>query len=356
MVLVQIWELIKAAARELLWGLRAVSREVELWKTRARAIPDGPIRSDALDSLTHKRPNADGAALFWTLPDHRNPRLLGALVVYETMADFLDSTNERGAIAGPTNGDQLHHALIEAIDLDTPICDHYRHHPWRDDGGYLSALVYAGRGRCATLPSYALVRDALICAATLAQVQSPNHEPDPIRREELLKEWALLVVSVHDLAWFELAAAASAWLTVFVLLALASKPSCLEHDVADACAAYFPWVALTAASLDSYVDMVEDAAENRHNCMEDYLTGETATQRLREVAHRAVHETQTLRHGHRHAVILASMIAMYLSKDSARTPELRATSKSIAQASGPLTQLLTPILRAWRVASSQRAA
>jgi tetraprenyl-beta-curcumene synthase len=352
----EVWALVKAASRELLWGLRAVSHEVELWKVRARSIPDRTIREDALASLTHKRPNTDGAALFWTLPNRRNTRLLRSLVVYETMADFLDSVNERGADAGTANGCQLHLALVEAIDPESPVSDHYRLHPWQDDGGYLHMLVQSGREICAALPSYAHIRTRLIRAATLAQVQGINHEPDPIRREEALKEWVKrLPPEEQELEWFELGSAASAWLTVHVLLALASKTECRERHGSDADAAYFPWVALTAATLDSYVDMAEDAAEGRHNCMNDYLTNDTAARRICEVVQRSLRETQALQDGHRHVVILASMIAMYLSRDSVRIQELRASTKSIAQAGGSLTRLLVPVLRAWRIATSQRA-
>lgn len=352
----EVWALVKAASRELLWGLRAVSHEAGLWTLRARSIPDSAIRQDALASLTQKRPNADGAALFWTLPDRRNTRLLGSLVVYETMADFLDSANERGADAGTANGHQLHLALVEAIDPERPVSDHYRLHPWQDDGGYLHRLVEAGRETCAALPSYPHIRARLIRAATLAQVQGLNHDPDPTRRELALKEWARrLPPEEQELDWFELASAASAWLAVHVLLALAAKTGCRERHGSGAYAAYFPWVALTAAMLDSYVDMAEDAADRRHNCMNDYLTSETAAHRICEVAQRSTRETKTLHDGHRHTVIFSSMIAMYLSRDSARIPELRASSKRIAHAGGLLTRLLVPVLRAWRIATAQRA-
>ena len=56
--------LVGAVARELCWGLRAVSREVEVWRGRAATIPDHTIREDALSSLESKRGNTDGAALF----------------------------------------------------------------------------------------------------------------------------------------------------------------------------------------------------------------------------------------------------------------------------------------------------
>src|SRR5664280_3630266 len=70
----QVWALLAAAARQLLWGLRAVSREIHVWQARAQSIPDAAIREDALNSIERKRGHTDGAALFWILPRHRNLR------------------------------------------------------------------------------------------------------------------------------------------------------------------------------------------------------------------------------------------------------------------------------------------
>ena len=69
-----------SAVRELLWGLRSVSRELRAWRGCAQAIPDGPLREDALSSLARKRTHADGAALFSILPRQRSPRLLRLLL------------------------------------------------------------------------------------------------------------------------------------------------------------------------------------------------------------------------------------------------------------------------------------
>ena len=49
------------------------------------------------------------------------------------------------------------------------------------------------------------------------------------------------------------------------------------------------------------------------------------------------------------------MVAMYLSKDSARDPALHATTDSFVRAAGSLTRLLLPILRLWRITNGQRA-
>ncbi len=352
----QVRALVVAVVRELCWGLPAVSEEVEDWRGRAAAIPDNAIREDALSSLESKRGNTDGAALFWILPDTRRPDLLRLLVTYEIMCDFLDSISERGAAAGLANGRQLHLAFTEALDPGAPISDYYLYHPWRDDGGYLRLLVELCRAACLLLPSYMAIRPALIRAATLAQVQGLNHELDPHLRDVTLRDWVAREFADRlGLAWYELSGSASTWISVLALLALASEPGRRPQEGVETYAAYF-WVCLAATVLDSYVDEVEDTNNGDHSYFAHYPTKEEGVRRAREIVRRAMHEVGTLRNGHRHAVIVACMIALYLSKDSALTPELALTSQMLLRSGGPLAALLGPVLRAWRVAYSLRGA
>jgi tetraprenyl-beta-curcumene synthase len=348
--------LVTAVVRELRWGLRAVSREVEVWRGRAAVIPDDVIREDALSSLEGKRGNTDGAALFWTVPDSRRPHLLRLLVTYEIMCDFLDSVSERGAAVGLANGRQLHLAFTEALDPGTPMSDYYRHHPWRDDGGYLRKLVEACRDGCVSLPSYVEIRPTLIRAASLAQVQGINHELDPQLRDMALREWtAREFAGREDLTWYELSGAASTWIAVLALLTLASEPNRHHREGAETYAAYF-WICLTATVLDSYVDQAEDTANGDHSYFGHYPTKEAGVRRAQEIVQRATREARSLHNGHRHAVIVACMVALYLSKDSARTPETSRTSRRLLRSGGPLAMLLGPVLRAWRVAYALRSA
>jgi tetraprenyl-beta-curcumene synthase len=352
----QLCSLAGATARELLWGLRAVSREVRGWHTRASSIPDEVLRADALRSLSSKRASTDGAALFWTLPDGRSPNLLRLLVAFEVMADFLDNVSERGVQAGPANGIQLHVALSEALDPGAPVSAYYRHHPWREDGGYLRALVGACRERCARLPHYGNVRSRAIHAATLARMLGLNHEPDPQLRDTALREWARSEArSWEELAWFESTAAASGWLTVLALLALAAgrgEPE--EGRVRATCAAYLPWISLVATMLDSYADQAQDAVAAQHSYIAHYPCAEVAVERVGEIVREAARRARALPDGARHTVIVACMVAMYLSKDSSRTPQMRASTRNLAAAGGSLSRLLLPVLRIWRVLYSQR--
>ncbi len=69
----------------------AVAREVEHWRALAQAIPDPPLREDALHALEDKRAHIDGAALYWTLTTRQSTTALQALVAFEVMAEYLDN-------------------------------------------------------------------------------------------------------------------------------------------------------------------------------------------------------------------------------------------------------------------------
>jgi tetraprenyl-beta-curcumene synthase len=353
----QLTTLAHATARELAGGLSLVAREVRLWRARASAIPDTSIREDALSSLANKRGHTDGAALFWIVPRARCPQLLRLLVAYEIAWDFLDSTNEHGATAGQANGRQLHLALIDALDPSRPISDYYRHHPWRDDGGYLRSLVELCRAICIRLPAYERVRTRLVAEASRAQVLSINHDLDPVQRDAALREWAASE-HVEDLNvdWFELTGAASASLTVHALLAVCAEPAYTDADIARVHGAYSPWISAATTMLDSYVDQSEDSANGDHSYIAHYRTPAEAQRRVSELIQRSLAEARALPNGERHALLVACMIAMYLSKDSARAPQLRETTASFIDAGGSLTKILLPILRLWRIAYAQRSA
>lgn len=343
-------------ARELLWGLPAVAHEVRAWRRRARTTPDAQIRAHALTSLAHKRGNIDGAALFWTLPRTRNATLIRLLASYEMICDFLDSINEPALAAHPANGRQLHLSLIEALDFNQPPADHYRHHPCHDDGGYLKAHVDACRVRSAALPAYQRVREQVIREAIRFEIIAINHDIAPSRRETAHRGWATReFLSPSEASWFELTAAATASLTIHALLALSADPAASDTNLSRTQDAYSPWITLTTTMLDHLVDQAEDETGGNHSYVAYYPTSEAATQRIHELVRRCLRETYTLEHSERHTLIAACMIAMYLSKDSARTPSMRATTSSLAGAGGSLTRLLVPILRVWRIAYAQRS-
>jgi tetraprenyl-beta-curcumene synthase len=273
------------------------------------------------------------------------------------MADYLDCTSERGAYIGIANGLCLHRALRDALDRSSPVCDYYAHHPWKRDGGYLQALVVTCQQTSALLPSFDVVHRLVDRAASLTEVLALNHEPNPVLRDRLLSAWAgMQFGDASDLTWFEWCGGASAWLTVFALLALAAEDDCRAVDAKAVYDAYLPWVSLAGTMLDSYVDLSEDSTEGAHSYIAHYPSLQTATQRIVAILRRSLSEIAELPNSNRHMVIVSCMVAMYLSKDSARAPAARDANKKIAHTSGALGHVLVRVLRAWRILYKQQSA
>jgi tetraprenyl-beta-curcumene synthase len=359
--------LARASARELIWGLRLVSKEVEGWRARAAQIPDAELRIDALTAIRRKRGNINGAGLFWTLPARRNRHLLGALVAYEILADYLDCVSERTAGLGVVDGRQLHLAMVQALDPTADMSDYFHHNPGGDDGGYLRTLVESCRAHCAALPGYEEVRPVLLRAASLSAVLAINHEPNPGHREQALQEWDADQQVEHTRRapdgdganrWYERTAGASAWLTVLAMLALAAEAAPAAWTAEQTYTAYLDWISPAGAMLDSYGDIAEDTADGEHSYIAHYPNMDVAVERVSELVRRSRSEARTLPGGARHDVIAACMIAFYLSKDSVRVraPETRQGTRRLRRAGGPLVALLLPVLRVWRIAHGQRSA
>lgn len=356
--------LLAAAARQLAWGLPRAARQIRIWRARAQAVSDAQIRADALDVVRCKRAHIDGAALFWIVLRRRSPRLLDLLVSYEMMLDFLDYAGERGQepgrdiAAGRADGEQMHRALLDALDPDRSRTDHWLHHPWRDDARYLAALIFACRSSTTSLPSYSRVRSfGAREAGRASEVLAINHIACASVRDAELRLWARRHFTAGSgMSWFELSAAVSGSLGVHSLFVLAADRCTTSAQAETTYAAYMPWVALSTAMFDSWADQIEDAEEGSHSYVAHYDSASTREARLEEIASETMRAVLALPDGRRHAVIVSSMIAMYLTKDAARTPELAAATRRLARAAGTLTVALVPILRAWRIVFLQRAA
>lgn len=312
-----------------------------------------PIRQDALSALECKRGQTDGAALFSILPRNRSLPLLRLLVAYQLTWDYLDSVHERSP--DEANGRQLHLALVHALQPGGHSADYYRHHPWHNDGGYLAALIKVCRKCCGLLPCFDRVQPLVLQEARRAQVLALNHL-DPVHRDGALKAWSDHEFPAgHEASWFELTGACSAGLTIFALLALASEHGCDHHAIERTHRTYFPWTSVGATMLDSYVDESDDVESGDHIYISHYPSSAEATERVAQLLKRAMREAATLDGGEKHMVIAACMTALYLTKDSARSPAMRDRTRMLAVAGGSLTRLLIPVLRLWRIAYAVRS-
>jgi hypothetical protein len=105
--------------------------------------------------------------------------------------------------------------------------------------------------------------------------------------------------------------------------------------------------------LDSFVDQFDDRESGQQCYVAYYGTPEQATRRIGQLVRRCLLETHALKDGERHRLLAACMVAMYLSRESARGPALWRSSRRIAHSGGALTRTLIPVLRLWRIANGQ---
>jgi tetraprenyl-beta-curcumene synthase len=351
--------LARASTRQLVWVRPRVLREVARWETCASNISDERLRAQSLASLREKRNLLLGAAFFCILPRKRQASLLTLLVAFEVLWDLLDVLSEDPDSGGAVSCAQLHLALVEALTPGAPASDYYRFRPGGDDDGYLRALVDVCQTECSRLPSYSRVMTLVLDGVANCSVQAINHEHSPRRREGSLRRWvADTFPGDRAMPWFELAAAASAFMP-HPLLALASEPGCTEERAARVCAGYFPSLSLAIVMLDSYVDRAEDLERGEHSYVAYYGNEQVTASRLIEIIQTMERAMQGLGDRHRHAVVAGFMVAMFLSQDEAHTTPLSAWTRQMVEQSSGITRLALPLLRTFRnlsgIGSSSRA-
>jgi tetraprenyl-beta-curcumene synthase len=335
----------RAAGRELGWGLRGVRADQAHRRDRARRIADPALRADALAAIAAKRSVTNGAAFFWTLPPQRSAALHRLLLAFQTLANLLDVLSERDAAQADAAPRPWVLAIGDAVDPGAPP-----RRPGGLDGGggdYLDALVAACRDGCAALPAFAAVRPVLAREAGNARALDLEHDPDPVRRHAALRAFAEERLAGTELEWFELTAGASSMLTVIVTLALAADARTTAADAEDAVAAYRTIAALSAL-LDNYIDQFEDRGSWVNNYLELYPSPEAAVARLGTLIERSLAAAAALRDGDRHVVLVATMVAMFLTSRSVTEGPAAASTRALLARSGPLTRALVGPLLAWR--------
>ncbi|HTA96983.1 MAG TPA: DUF2600 family protein [Solirubrobacteraceae bacterium] len=329
---------------------------VARWRRRARRIPDPVLRQLALDALD-KRGNIEGAAAFAAfVPLARRTDVTRATSAFQAAYNLLDILGEQPSPDPVLDGRRLHEALVYAVtpkgttaprgsevgSLDTDsssadgcttegarALDWYEHHPQRNDGGYLDALIEECRDAFAALPSHLMAApSAQAAAARIVAFQSLNLSRSQGEHTGL-EQWARAATPPGtDLQWWETAAAAGSSLGVHVLIAAAAGPQLEMGEVNVLAHAYFPWIGGLHSLLDNLIDKHEDEAAG-HRSLIEYYGPEQAAQRMRWIAEQALEKAGGLPHSRRHIVILAAMIGNYLATPEAHSAELQPIGDSV---------------------------
>jgi tetraprenyl-beta-curcumene synthase len=332
-----------------------VRRELRRWDRRAQAIPDRTLSEQALAKLGHERFNTEVAATLATLvPPVRRHTAVEAIVALEVMYDYLDGLTEQPVPDPLGNGRQLYRAFADATAPAGPLADHYRHHPQRDDGGYLASLVTACRRALWSLPAAPTVVPLMETVLTrCGEAQTRTHAVARLGAGQL-RSWVLAQPEAGGLRWSEAAAgAAASVLAAHALIALAADPATSAADAEHVAAAYLTTCALSTL-LDSLIDAEDDALGGRHAYLAYYADDAEAAERLAVLARAAVAEAALLPGAPHHLITVAGAVAFYLSAAAADRERVRRVTTPMATELGPLLEPALAIFATWRRAKRGR--
>jgi tetraprenyl-beta-curcumene synthase len=317
-----------------------VCREIRWWTRRASRIPDPLLRRLALETLTHKRPNLDGAAAFAAfIAQPQRVMVIRCLVAFQIAYDYADTLSEQPNDHPEANSAQLHQALRQALRAASSDHDDYHAYGSANDHGYLADLVDTCRTGLVALPSYPTVaalaqRSASrIIAFQTFNARATNDSGGAYAR------WA-----THEtphgapLQWWETAAAAGSSLPTFALIATAAKRDVSVQAAVQINNAYFPWIGALHTLLDSLIDHRRDVAAGEHSLITHYESPHAMAYNMDNLAIESKRLAGGLPDAAQHLLILTSMASLYLSDPEARQPHAELTTNRLVPTMGPLAR------------------
>lgn len=318
------------------------------WTLRAEEIPDPALRRAALDNLRDAVWHIEVAAMLATLAPRALRRdVVTAQVALEVAYDYLDTLTEQRVDDQLANGLTLYAAVVDAVDQG-PARDYYAHHPRREDGGYLDALVETCASRYDALPSAGTVRPVVLrTARQTAVAQARTHATDALGIQQLA-DWAASETG-QPLQWWEAAAGMAASVVgMHALIATAARPMTSTETAAELAELYLPLCSLTTL-LDSYDDRARDLADGSHSFVGYYANLGRALAGIASVAQYASARAAAMNEDrHHHLVMVAGVAGFYLSGYAAQDAD--AIGRVLPRSIRPIVAAIVSLFRVWRAA------
>lgn len=337
-----------ATLRYWLGVFPAAQSEIRRLRQRAREIPDPVLRDLAIDAQRHKWACLEGAAAFATfLTSGQRTGLAHLLVNLQALLDYADTLMEQPSDDPATNARQLHQAFLVALQPDLPHRDYYRYHAHSQDGGYLAHLADACRTLVRELPSYDVAAQAITRHAERMVFYQSTVNLATVADHPGLEQWASLQASGAALRWWEMGAACGSSLAIFAHIAAAADPGLMPEHVDAIEALYWPWAEALHILLDSLIDRAEDRETQQPNLLDHYSSQAEMTERLGLLASETAKRADEVPPHHR--LILAGMVALYLSDEQAWIASARPASEVILAATGTLAKPALLLLRSRRL-------
>lgn len=326
-----------------------VRREIRRLRHRASEIPDPVLRRLALDAQRRKWASLEGAAAFATFTRRQQRAGVARLLVdLQGVFDYADTLMEQPSDAPVANSRQLHQAFVAALQPDLPHSNYYQHHARCEDGGYLTELIDTCRTFIRELPSYPIVADAVMRHARRIVFYQSDINLATTNDHPCLARWGSKQAPGTDLNWWEVGAACGSSLAIFAHIAAATDPALTSCEVDAIEALYWPWAEALHILLDSLIDRTEDRETHQPNLLDHYTSQAEMAERLGLLASKTVKRAHEVAPHHR--LILAGMVALYLSDEQAWIASARPASELILAATGTLAKPALLLLGARRFA------
>lgn len=313
----------------------AVDIELNRWAKKSGCAEDGIIKKQAFSSLTHKKFHAQGGCAYSLYPGVQMDNTVRFIVSLQTISDYLDNLCDRAGVLDESAFRQLHLAMSDAIDPNTVTHDYYHYYPFKNDNGYLKALVEECKGRIRLLPAYKIIEEYVKKYIHLYSCLQIYKHLEPDLRESRLKRWIDSDLNRYSgFSWWELCAAAGSTLGVFILFAAAHDAGLTADEVKTIDEAYFPRVCGLHILLDYYIDSEEDLAGGDLNFTGYYKDLEQCKQRLALFIEQSTSKCMDLKYPDFHITIIHGLLAMYLSDSRAVSGGRRIVSRRLIKAGG----------------------
>jgi tetraprenyl-beta-curcumene synthase len=312
-----------------------VDKALKNWQEYALNIPDPVLKEQALSSIRKKRFHCQGGSIYALYPGVNQEAMVGFIVAFQTISDYLDNLCDRVGCEEEKGFRELHRAMDEAIRPDLSLSDYYAYYPYKNDGGYLKALVEECRRHLVFYPSFSIIQEKAAALVSLyCDLQSLKHLNREIREEKMMR-WAEPFLKFYpDLSPWEFGAASGSTLGVFMLAAASCQEDLSKEEARKIKDAYFPYIAGLHILLDYFIDQTEDQEEGDLNFVSYYRDQKETTERLEYFLKKAQSEAAFLKHPDFHLTLIKGLLALYLSDQKTKNPSLKGTVKSLIDKAG----------------------
>ncbi|MDG5787759.1 tetraprenyl-beta-curcumene synthase family protein [Evansella sp. AB-P1] len=320
--------------------LPKVHEFLNIWKEKAKDIPDPELRQQALASIETKTFHCEGGAIYGLLAQEKRVEAIKFIVAYQTISDYLDNLCDRSTSLDPNDFRALHESMPDALTPNAAIKDYYRYREEKNDGGYLASLVKTCQDCIKQFPSYEAVQESNI---TLAELYSDLQVHKHVKLEERvprLEAWFKQhKQSVPPMSWYEFSASCGSTLGIFCLTSYsAANENMTLSQVNKIKAGYFPWVQGLHILMDYFIDQEEDKAGGDLNFCFYYENEDEMIERMKHFYFEADRSIRNLPDWKFHRLINNGLLAIYLADDKVKNnPDLKKKGNEFIRSGGAPT-------------------